>query len=92
MQRAGVVWLHRKDLAVERFGFRQTPGPMMLKRDLKRLWNRHSLNYPTFHIAHAVLSHGFVGNGILSHLVPVISFRCVVEKFARGRRGVGTWT
>jgi hypothetical protein len=44
VQRVSMLWLHRKDLAVERFGFRQTPGAVMLKRDLKRLWDGHGGN------------------------------------------------
>jgi hypothetical protein len=41
VERVGVVRLHRKNLAVERLRFRQTPSLMMVDRDLKRLRNRH---------------------------------------------------
>ena len=41
VQRVGMIGLHRKDLAVERLGFRQPPGLVVLECDLKRLWNRH---------------------------------------------------
>jgi len=44
VQRVGMVWLHRKYLAVERFGLRQPPRAVGLKRHLKCLWNGHSLN------------------------------------------------
>jgi hypothetical protein len=37
----GVSRLDRKDLAVDRFGFGQPPGLVVLGRDLKRLRNRH---------------------------------------------------
>ena len=37
VQRAGMVWLRRKDPAVERLGFCQAPSLVALNRDLKRL-------------------------------------------------------
>ena len=41
VERVGMVWLHRKDLAVECLGFRKSAGLMVLNRDLKRRRNRH---------------------------------------------------
>jgi hypothetical protein len=41
VQRVSMLRLHRKDLPVERLGFRQPPRLMVLKPHLKRLWNRH---------------------------------------------------
>jgi len=41
VQRSGMVWLHLQDLAVERLGIRQPPCPVVLGRDLERLWYRH---------------------------------------------------
>jgi len=43
VQRPGMVGVSAKDLAVERFRFRQTPSLVALDRDLKRLWNGHGL-------------------------------------------------
>ncbi len=42
MERLDVLWLRRKDLAVERLRVRQAACLMVLKRDLKRLGDRHS--------------------------------------------------
>jgi len=41
VQRAGVVGLRRKDLAVQRLGFGQTSRPVMLDCQIEGLWDRH---------------------------------------------------
>jgi hypothetical protein len=43
VQRIGMVGLRREDLAIEPLRVRQSAGLVVLKCDLKRLWNRHSL-------------------------------------------------
>jgi hypothetical protein len=41
MQRLGVFWLRRQDLAVERFGLRQPPSLVVLEREFEGLRDRH---------------------------------------------------
>ena len=41
VQRIGMIWLRRKDLAVKRLGIRQAPALVMPKREFESLGNGH---------------------------------------------------
>jgi hypothetical protein len=86
VQCVGMVRLHRKDLAVDPFGFGQSSCAMMLKSQIQGLWNCHNLNLRPSLSARDPLSNRFVGNGMACLMfVDVAAFHGVVENVAQRR-------